>query len=250
MKYWLLALVAVVAVGIAMVGCTKPADDAGAPVVSAPKVPAPGPAEPTEEPAEDAGETLVLTDPNGEEMALTTAGADEAIATDAGLPLYPGAKAYTVDLLAMGQDKILPPDVGEAGPELMDLMVQAAAKSTVMFATEDSFEDVLAWAKENMAGWTISEPEEKDGMTSAEATSPDHEGVEVVIGDTGEHRLVMVNDADRAADLNAQLQELMMKVMSEQMEAAAAAGTGAADGAAPADAPAETAEPSEEATTE
>ena len=237
MRYLLLVFVAVMAVGIAMVGCSKPADDGGAAVVPAPTPPAPGPAEPTEEPAEDAEETLVLASPDGEEMILTTAGADEAIATEAGIPLYPGAKAYTIDLLAMG-DENPPPGFDEAGPEFMDLMIQAAAKSTVAFVTEDPFEDVIAWAKENMTDWTFSEPKEMKGRTSSEATSPDHEDVEMLISDVGEHRVILLNDQNRADDLTAQISELMAKVMSEQAEAEAA------------EAPAQPAKPSEEATTE
>lgn len=208
-RFRTLLLVTVAAMGLAAVGCNKPTEQGAVPASPAPNTP----------PAQDQAQTLVLTDPNGEELALTTAGADETIATDLGIPLYPGAKPYTIDLAAMGlADQT---GLGEATPEIVDLTIQAAAKSSVVFVTEDPFDDVLDWAKGNLDGWTVGEPEEHEGVKSAAITSPDHADVDAVLGDLGDYRAVVVTDGARAADLNARIQELTMQALAEVAEAKA-----------------------------
>ncbi|MBD3176285.1 MAG: hypothetical protein GF320_13990 [Armatimonadia bacterium] len=116
----------------------------------------------------------------------------------------------------MPQDDI-PADMGEISEDFTDLMAEIMTKTTLVYVTEDSFEDVQAWAEENFADWTIGDVEEENGMKNMEISSDQHEGVRIAVGDTGDHRLILIGDESRAADAQAEMEQMVTEMMAGAM---------------------------------
>jgi hypothetical protein len=194
-RYLVLALTLCCALAFVFAGCQKAATDAGAGPVK-------GSAKPANAPkvADKATtETKTLTDPGGKKLILKSGG-DTSFLKEAGVPEYPGATAYAIDLAGSAKAS------GESMPESQVAQAEKVMKQVVL-ETSDSLDKVQTWAKENLKDWKIKEIEERDGVKGFEASGKD-DMVNLMAFDykTDDKRYILV------VDMSA-----MMKAMTEAM---------------------------------
>lgn len=161
--------------GVILAGCQPKPAASPAPTMP-PKGGTLGPTPPAKEPAEPAkpeAKTLVLKAPDGSELHLKSLDkVDEAALAALALKPYPGAAAYTVDADATAKAEI--ERSGEsATPEMLELAKMMYSGDSWIFETDDSLDDVHAWAKENLKGWTVGDIKEENGEKTFECQKPD-----------------------------------------------------------------------------
>lgn len=192
MKYLVLTLALCVGLAFVFAGCQKAAetDTTG---VAAPKgspKPASTPAVPDKT---TAAKTKTLTDPNGEKLVLKPA-TDTAFLKGIGVPEYPGATAYMIDMAETAKV------TGEsAGTESQLAMAEKLMKQ-VVFETSDDLAKVQTWAKENLKDWTVKEIEEKNGTKGFEASKGDTASLIAFDYTTDGKRYIMIMDMGAAMD--------------------------------------------------
>lgn len=218
MRYLVLALTLCCALAFVFAGCQKAPTDAAAGPVKASAKPAGSP-----KVADKAtSETKTLTDPGGKKLILKSGG-DTSFLKEAGVPEYPGATAYSIDLAASAKAS------GESMPESQVAQAEKVMKQVVL-ETSDPLEKIETWAKENLKDWTIKPIEERDGVKGFEASGKD-EMANLMAFDykTDDKRYIMI--VDMSGMLKA-MTEAMGQIGSESGKA-----MGGATAPAPADAP-------------
>lgn len=196
MRIMLIALAALLVVGLVVTGCPKQTEEDAGPVtpIASPK-PAGGAAA---EVAPGAADALTLKGPGGEALVVTPGG-DESWLKDAGLEPYPGGKLHKIDVDATveaakeaSEDEMTESEIKAMSDGL------AMLEKAVVYQTSDSFEDVRKWA-DGLEGFTPAEITEEEGVSSFEINADDEAsfvgGNVFQMADDEKTRYVMLVDA-------------------------------------------------------
>jgi formylglycine-generating enzyme len=110
-------------------------------------------------------ETKTLVDPGGKCLILE-GGADTSFLEARGVPPYPGAVAYRINLAASAEAS------GEAMPAEQIAQAEELMRQ-VVFETSDPLPAVREWVVRHFVGWQVKAIEERDGVRGFEASTAD-----------------------------------------------------------------------------